>query len=76
MPLGSASSRRSLASARFSICRVRSRLTPRKLPVSASGSVPAFSAWYCRAAFRYWLEPANRDRDLGFRVAATVPKKP
>jgi formylglycine-generating enzyme required for sulfatase activity len=45
-------------------------------PVSTSGSgfrVGRGGGWYfgvvgrCRAAFRYWLDPAIRNGDLGFR---------
>jgi formylglycine-generating enzyme required for sulfatase activity len=31
-----------------------------------------FSAWYCRAAYR-WDQPVFRDYLIGFRLARTVP---
>ena len=29
----------------------------------------------CRSAYRNWNEPANRNENLGFRVAAAAPRK-
>ena len=27
-----------------------------------------FTTWFCRASYRYWLVPGDRDDNLGFRV--------
>jgi len=56
-------------------------VTGRRGPLSGDSSVFRGGCWYtdarlCRSANRYWNTPADRDVDVGLRLARTMPSYP